>query len=184
MTRKEQNCVAESNILAEPPFAPARRNAAVALLPLRSIAGIAAFKDCLTPLQQALGALPGPNRQVLHQNILYLWAGPESWLAIAEDDPDFDLKLASRCSGLAAVTDQSDGRALLQIKGPNVRDALAKLLPIDLHPSAFPPDATALTLAAHIPVQIWQSADDVFELACFRSYAETLYEALSEAVLF
>jgi len=184
MTRKEQNCVAEWNLLAEPAFTLARQNAAVALLPQRSIAGIAAFKDCLGPLQDALGVLPGPNRQARHDDILYLWAGPESWLAIAEDDPDFDLNLAKRCSGLAAVTDQSDGRAILQIKGPHVRDALAKLLPIDLHPSVFPQDATALTLAAHIPVQIWQSAVDVFELACFRSYAETLYEALSEAVLF
>ncbi len=176
--------MAEMELLAEPPFAPAERNAAVVLLPQRSIAGIAAFEDCLVPLQAALGALPGPNRQARHDDILYLWAGPETWLAIAEDDPDFDLKLAKRCNGLAAVTDQSDGRVILQIKGATVRDALAKLLPIDLHPSVFPQDATALTLAAHIPVQIWQSAGEVFELACFRSYAETLYEALSEAVLF
>ncbi len=174
--------MAEMELSAEPPFAPAPHNQAVALLPQRSIAGIAAFENCLVPLQAALGVLPGPNCQLRNDNILYLWAGPESWLAIgAEDDPDFDLALANRCTGLAAVTDQSDGRVILQIKGRNVRDSLAKLLPIDLHPSVFPPDATALTLAAHIPVQIWQTAENIFELACFRSYAETLYEALVEA---
>ena len=174
----------ELRLLAEPPFTPARQNAAVALLPQRSIAGIAAFKDCFIPLQDALGVLlPGPNRQVRHNNILYLWVGPETWLAIADDDPDFDLRLAKRCNGLAAVMDQSDGRTILQVKGPNVRGSLAKLLPIDLHPSAFPPDATALTLAGHIPIQIWAAEEDGFELACFRSYAETLYEALREAVL-
>jgi sarcosine oxidase subunit gamma len=185
MTRKAQNCVAELELSAAPAFTPAGQNVAVALLPQRSITGIAAFQDCFTALQDALGVLlPGPNRQARHDNILYLWAGPETWLAISEDDPDFDLNLAKRCNGLAAVTDQSDGRVIVQIKGPNVREALAKLLPIDLHRSVFPPDATALTLAAHIPVQIWQSAEDVFELACFRSYAETLYEALMQAVLF
>ncbi len=177
--------MAELELLAAPAFTPARQNAAVALLPQRSIAGIAAFRDCQIPLQDALGVLPGPNRQARHDKILYLWAGPESWVAIAaEDDPNFDRKLARLCNGLAAVTDHSDGRAILQIKGPGIREALAKLLPIDLHPSVFPPDATALTLAAHIPVQIWQSAEDVFELACFRSYAETLYEALVEASRF
>jgi methylglutamate dehydrogenase subunit D len=182
MTRKESNCVVETQLLAEPPFAP-RDNAAVMLLPQRSIASIAAFEHCLSPLQDALGlALPGPGRQAHHDDILYLWTGPENWLAIsAEDDPDFDLKLAKRCNGLAAITDQSDGRSILQIAGPLVRNALAKLLPIDLHPSAFPTNATALTLAGHIPVQIWQSAEDAFALACFRSYAETLYEALIEA---
>jgi heterotetrameric sarcosine oxidase gamma subunit len=183
MTRKESNCVAELELLAEPAFAPAQGNAAVTPPPQRSIASIAVFEDCLIPLQDALGVtLPGRGGQARKDNILYLWSGPENWLAVAaEDDPDFDLELANRCNGLAAVTDQSDGRTILQIKGPAVRDALAKLLPIDLHPSAFPPDATALTLAANIPVQIWQSAEDVFELACFRSYAETLYEALVEA---
>jgi heterotetrameric sarcosine oxidase gamma subunit len=68
----------------------------------------------------------------------------------------------------------------LRICGPGTREALAKLIPIDLHPSAFPPDATALTLAGHISVQIWNTPNG-FELSCFRSYTETLYEALIEA---
>jgi sarcosine oxidase subunit gamma len=189
MTRKAKNCVAERGLTAEPAFAPAPAapgNAVIVLKPQRSIAGIAVFEDCLFPLQDGLGLLlPGPGRQARKDDILYLWAGPENWLAVAaEDDPEFDRKLAKLCTRLAAVTDQSDGRAILQIKSPTVRDTLAKLVPIDLHPSVFQPDATALTLAAHIPVQIWQAAEDAFELACFRSYAETLYEALVEASRF
>jgi heterotetrameric sarcosine oxidase gamma subunit len=150
-----------------------------------SIASIAAFKDCLAPLRQTLGPLPAANRQAEIDGVLYLWAGPESWLAVAgSDTPDFDIHLATRCNGLAAVTNQSDGRAIFQIAGPEVRDRLAKLLPIDLHPSAFPTDATAMTLAGHISVQIWRNGENSFKLACFRSFSETLYEALSEAVLF
>lgn len=176
----------EIGLLAEPPFAPAHGVQAVVLPPQRSIAGIALFNEQLAELQDALGViLPGPGKQLRHHHILYLWSGPENWLAVApEDDPDFDLKLVQSCAGLAAVTDQSDGRTILQINGPNARDALAKLIPIDLHPSTFPPDATALTLAGHIPIQIWAAEEDGFELVCFRSYAETLYEALTEAVLF
>jgi sarcosine oxidase subunit gamma len=67
------------------------------------------------------------------------------------------------------------------VRGPAARDALAKLLPIDLHRAGFAEDATALTLAGHIGVQIWRSGEDRFELACFRSYAEALYGALREA---
>jgi heterotetrameric sarcosine oxidase gamma subunit len=172
-------------LIAAPPFAaaPTKQGNAVVTLPAqRSIARIAAFKESLAPLQTALGlTLPGPGRQAYHNAVLYLWAGPENWLAVADsDDPDFDIKLAQICNGLAAVTDQSDGRVIIRISGPASREALAKLIPIDLHPSAFPPDATALTLAGHISVQIWNSTDG-FELACFRSYAETLYEALVEA---
>jgi len=178
--------VAEMELRAAPPFALIQTqvgNAAVALAEHRSIVSIAAFAECLAPLQVAPGVtLPGPNRQTYHDGILYLWAGAENWLALADTaDPDFDLRMAQNCNTLAAVTDQSDGRTILRISGPAARDALAKLVPIDLHPSAFPPDATAMTLAAHISVQIWHSPPDGFELACFRSYAETLYEALIEA---
>jgi len=177
--------VVETELLAIRAFAPAGStpgNAAITLQPQRSIARIAAFKDSLPPLQSALGlTLPGPNQQARHKATLYLWSGPENWLALADrDDPNFDLKLAQTCSGLAAITDQSDGRTILQISGPAAHTTLAKLIPIDLHPSAFPPDATALTLAGHIAIQIWPCTDG-FELACFRSYAETLYEALIEA---
>jgi heterotetrameric sarcosine oxidase gamma subunit len=175
-------------LLAALPFMSASGqagNAVISLAAPRSIAGIAAFKGNLAALQTALDtALPPPGKQLRHGAVLYLWAGPESWLAIADAaDPNFDLTLAQSCNGLAAVTDQSDGRSILQIAGPAAREALAKLVPIDLHPSAFPPDATALTLAGHIPIQIWHSTAG-FELACFRSYAETLYEALIEASRF
>jgi sarcosine oxidase subunit gamma len=171
---------------AAPPFTPIQApigNAIVALAEHRSIVSIAAFAECLAPLQAALGvALPGPNRQTEHDGILYLWAGPETWLALADAaDPDFDLRMAQHCTTLAVVTDQSDGRAILRISGPAARNVLAKLVPIDLHPAAFPPNATALTLAGHIPVQIWHKAPDGFELACFRSYAQALYEVLIQA---
>jgi heterotetrameric sarcosine oxidase gamma subunit len=177
--------VVETSLLAAPPFAAAPTrpgNAFVTLLPPRSIARIAAFKDSLAPLQNALGlTLPAPAKQTYHNAVLYLWSGPGAWLAIAADDnPDFDTQLTQICNGLAAVTDQSDGRTILRICGPGTREALAKLIPIDLHPSAFPPDATALTLAGHISVQIWNTPNG-FELSCFRSYTETLYEALIEA---
>jgi sarcosine oxidase subunit gamma len=186
MIRKESNYVVEMELLAAPPFPPTKTqvgNAVVALAEHRSIVNIAAFADCLAPLQEALGlTLPGPNRQTHHDGIRYLWAGPECWLAVADAaGPDFDLRMAQSCNTLAAVTDQSDGRTILHVSGSAARDVLAKLVPIDLHPAAFPPDATALTLAGHIPVQIWHSPPDGFELACFRSYAETLYEALIEA---
>ncbi len=176
----------EMELRAAPPFVPAKTpvgNAVVALAEHRGIVSIAAFAECLAPLQDALGlVLPGPNRQTHHDGIRYLWAGPETWLALADAaGPDFDLRMAQNCSTLAAVTDQSDGRTILRVSGPAARDVLAKLVPIDLHPSAFPPDATAMTLAAHIPVQIWHSPPEDFELACFRSFAETLYEALIEA---
>jgi sarcosine oxidase subunit gamma len=157
-------------------------DAMVAFAPQRSLANIALYGG-LKPLLDALGAtLPLPGRQMRTEGVLYLWSGPASWLAICErDDPDFATGLANRLNSVAAVTDQSDGRTILRISGPASRDALAKLLPIDLHQTVFSLDETALTLAGHINVQIWRTGEDSFELACFRSFAACLFDSLREA---
>jgi sarcosine oxidase subunit gamma len=174
--------MAELVLLAVPAF-DAQGDAMVQLAPQRSLASIALYGDEVEPLRDALGGtLPLPGRMLRIRDITYLWAGPASWLALADSDhPDFSPQLAQRLAGLAAVADQSDGRVILRVQGVATRNALAKLLPIDLHPSVFAEDATALTLAGHINVQIWRSGGDAFELACFRSFAAALYDSLREA---
>jgi heterotetrameric sarcosine oxidase gamma subunit len=173
-------------LLAAPAFIPEispQGEAIVALAPARSMASIALYGDDLKPILDLLGgALPLPGRQCLANGVRYLWSGPASWLALAEgDDPDFSLTLVQQLAGKAAVTDQSDGRVIMRVHGPKSRDVLAKLLPIDLHASVFAADATALTLAGHINVQIWRSGENGFELACFRSFAAALFEVLQAA---
>jgi sarcosine oxidase subunit gamma len=153
----------------------------VKLAPPRSIVSIAAFAGTLPQLQSALGVvLPKTPRRVSADGVTYLWAGPQSWLAIS-DDPALASRLAAILQNLAAVTDQSDGRVTLSVSGRYAREILARLAPIDLYPSVFPADATALTLAGHISVQIWQDEAGDFQLACFRSFAEALYHSLAEA---
>jgi heterotetrameric sarcosine oxidase gamma subunit len=150
-------------------------------LPHRAIVSLSAFHGKTPKLQQVLGVeLPTAPRRVTHENTTYLWSGPESWLAISEH-PDLLENVTTAAHDLAAVTDQSDGRFLFRITGPHIRSILAKLVPIDLHPGSFPPDATALTLADYIGIQLWREDDGAFVLACFRSYAGALHHALVEA---
>ncbi len=86
---------------------------------------------------------------------------------------------ASSLGSLASISDQSDSRMVLRLSGARVRDALAKALPIDLHPRAFGPGRAAVTQAAHIGVVIWQrDAAPSFDLAVARSYAGSLVEWL------
>jgi heterotetrameric sarcosine oxidase gamma subunit len=150
-------------------------------LPHRTIVSLSVFRGKTRELEQALGVeLPATSRRVTHENTTYLWSGPESWLAIS-DNPIFPENFSTAVRKLAAVTDQSDGRSLFRVTGPHIRSILAKLVPIDLHPEIFPLDATALTLADHVGIQLWQEDDGAFVLACFRSYAGALHHALVEA---
>jgi heterotetrameric sarcosine oxidase gamma subunit len=135
---------------------------AITPLPPRRICSLASPREGLT--------LPTAGKR--RGNII--WNGPNAWLVLDEDA----VALATRTGG--AVAEQSDGLFLFAISGPQAREILKRLVPIDLRETAFAPDAAAITHAAHIGVRIWREGD-AFILACFRSFASSLHHALAEA---
>jgi sarcosine oxidase subunit gamma len=142
----------------------------------KNIISIAAYDGHVQALEAALGvALPRTPRSVSAAGATYIWSGPGAWLVLADDT----AAIAALAAPFAAVTEQSDGRAVFRLSGAQARETLQKLLPVDLHESSFPPDGTALTIAAHIGVQLWRD-HGAWYIACFRSYAEALYHALTE----
>ncbi len=114
----------------------------------------------------------------------FIWAGPERWLVAAPDHAPEALvaSLRAGADGSAAVCDQSDGWVLLRVSGRFARDALAKGIPVDLHPSAFAPGSTAVTRAASIGCQIWQVDDaPTYDIAVPRSFAASFRRWLDGA---
>lgn len=111
-----------------------------------------------------------------------VWAGPGQWLLIAEERTGFADALAP-LSGVAAISDQSSGRAALRLSGPRIRDCLAKGCMLDLHPAAFPVGMAALTSIAHIGIHLWRAEDGpegaVFEIMVARSFAGSFWSWLS-----
>lgn len=110
--------------------------------------------------------------------------GPGTWLATQEGATTGWLSaLRTELGDLAAISDQSDGLAVLRLTGPAVRDELAKLVFIDLHPAAFDVGHVACTVAAHVGVTLWRLQDGAngatFELAVPRSYSASFRHALS-----
>ena len=110
-----------------------------------------------------------------------LWSGPGRWLLLAEAEASGKLRaaIAAAVGDIATIVDQSDARLQIGLTGPRVRDALAKLVTIDLHPDVFPVGTAAMTGIAHIPVHLWRLADadgsPRFEFAGPRSYATSLW---------
>jgi sarcosine oxidase subunit gamma len=142
-------------------------------------------RDALAAALKPLGlALPATPRAVFANGHSLIWAGPEQWLLVAETRAGF-AELLRGLGAVAAVSDQSDGRATLRLSGPKIRDALAKGCMIDLHPAAFPVGAAALTSIAYMGVQLWRLPDDaetgepVFEIMTARSMAGSFWSWLS-----
>lgn len=84
--------------------------------------------------------------------------------------------------GLAAVTDQSDAWAVVQLKGAGASDVLARLVPVDMRPQSFAPGHTVRTLLGHMTVSITRLDDTTLQIMAFRSMAKTLVHELITAM--
>lgn len=126
-------------------------------------------------------ALPNQTRLVTGYGMSFLGTGPGQWLALgAAGDPPIEAQIAAALGDTASAFDQSDSRVMLELRGPRVRDVLAKGVSVDLHPTAFAPGHVAATTVSHLAVQLWQTdTAPVYRLLGVRSYFESLWHWLA-----
>jgi len=158
-----------------------RRNFELAIVMVR--AGKQA--DLLVRSLERFGlSLPTIPRREFRGPLSFAWAGPGKWLAMLESacGTGFESGLREGFAGFASVTNQSDGRNIIRVRGAKARDALAKGVPLDLDPRSFRVGDTALTVVANINVHFWQIDESpTYEFAVFRSFAVAFHEWLLEA---
>jgi heterotetrameric sarcosine oxidase gamma subunit len=88
--------------------------------------------------------------------------------------------LAKQLTGHAAITEQSDSKAVIRISGTRAREVLAKGCSLDLHPRVFKPGDAATTPIALIDCQLWQIDDaPSYDLAVPSSFAESFWSWLT-----
>lgn len=140
----------------------------------------AAVRDAL---HAALGVAPPEGmRAAFGEAIAIAAAERGAWIVADRRGDDIARRCRDAVAGRAAVVEQSDGRALLRLRGPRVAQTLAKGLEIDLHPRAFPAGSVALTALSHLPVQVWKRDEaPVFELLVPRPAAADIWHWLQEA---
>ncbi len=144
------------------------------------ISAIAPFKGKTTAVNKALSAsfgvrLPAVGRRVEKDAVACLWFDHSHAMLIG-------AKVDESLSSLAAVTDQSDGWAVLNIAGDHVLDVLARLVPMDLRTSAFGTGSTARTMLQHIPISLSRLNADTFQIIAMRSMARSVVHELDLAM--
>ncbi len=156
----------------------------------RCIAGIGAFRD-RAALQAALSAefgteVPTNSAFVLVGGVMISCLSPLHYLASADRGADLPARLSRSLAGVAAITDQSDQWEIFIIAGKQVREVLARMVPIDVDPAVFRIGHLALTRGAHRNVRLWRVGESTYELAVTRSYAAGFrhFLAREEDVLF
>lgn len=143
-------------------------------------------------VRQATGLeLPSPaNTVTTTGDLAALWLGPDEWLivgpredATAGREPALVGTLRAALAGQhAAVTDVSEARTIITLRGPRARDLLAKGTPIDLHPRVFGPSSCAQTALAAANVILRQLDDrPAYEIHVLKSFADYLWTWLERA---
>jgi methylglutamate dehydrogenase subunit D len=151
------------------------------------LATVAARKGSAPALKEAVAAAYGvelPESSAVAQGpaVNFVGYGPGQWLAVSESLANEALArdLSAKLRGLASISDQSGGRTVLRVSGPRARDVLAKGLPIDLDPRAFPLGSAATSVISLMGVQLWQ-VDDTrsYDVAIFRSLSQSFWRWLT-----
>jgi heterotetrameric sarcosine oxidase gamma subunit len=143
------------------------------------ITSIAPFPGRMAQLNAALAplglAFPPPNTQSINGDTRLLWTGRDQAFLIGATAPN-------ALTEYAALTDQTDGWAILTLQGPAATDALMRPVPLDLRASAFPVGRTARAPLNHMQAILTRTGPDAFEVLVFRSMARTAWAELAEAL--
>ena len=120
-------------------------------------------------------AAPGVGRMSGKRGARALWFGQRMILLMG---PAPDAGLAE----FAALSDQSDGWAVLHLEGQGAGDVLARMTPLDLRLTQFKRGHTARSECAHMAASITRLGDDAFQIMVFRSMAATLVHEVKTAM--
>ena len=131
-------------------------------------------------LQMGVGCgLPSVGGSSAHEGATLQWFGKETVMCLGVHVPE-------TVADYAAVTDQSDAWAVVQLSGAgsgaDVEAVLARLVPVDLRLPGFGVGAACRTLLQHMNVGILRIAEDSFQIMVFRSMAKTLVHDLEQAM--
>jgi len=75
----------------------------------------------------------------------------------------------------------SAARSVVRVSGPHAREVMAKLAPVDLAPTEFTSGMFRRTRLAQVPAAFWMRDDETFQIICFRSVAQYVFDVLKVA---
>ncbi|MFK7881342.1 sarcosine oxidase subunit gamma [Roseobacter sp.] len=149
------------------------------MITLRGDVSSEAVKDAAKAVAQV--EMPGRGEAHCENNRGILWMSPDELLVLCPYETALSsLEVMTKKLGkaYALAVNVSDARASFQVSGPFGREVLAKLCPVDLSPQAFKPGMCRRTRLAQVAAAFWMPAPDKFQIICFRSQAQYVFDVL------
>ena len=112
------------------------------------------------------------------------WISPDELLVMchyAEVPSALEKITKTLGSAHGLAVNVSDARAVFQVRGSRAREVMAKLAPVDLSPDEFTPGMFRRTRLAQVPAAFWMRDAETFQVICFRSVAQYVFDLLKVA---
>jgi sarcosine oxidase subunit gamma len=121
-------------------------------------------------------AAPGPGRSATGAGGTLLRTEPLKWLLISEAD----IPAPAHDEADGTVVELSHARTVIHVAGPKALDLMARMVPLDLRPQAFPEGAVASTGMHQIGVTVL-ARDGGYDILALRSFGLAAWEILIES---
>lgn len=145
-------------------------------VPISLLHQIAAWPDTVEAVgaraARVVGAdtASGPGSVVVGPQGAQLRIEPLKWWLYGVAAPDIEPEEG-------ATLDLSHARTQIRATGPQVRECLNRLVPLDLREESFPVDSAAATAMHHVGITLWRSREG-YDLFLPRGFAVSLWEVL------
>lgn len=156
------------------------------MITLRGDLGASAMAEAV---RDAVGtAVPG-RREIVHEGASSVaWMSPDELLVMTEYArvPEALAAIGAALKGAHHLAvDVSDARAMFEVTGKPgaVREAIAKLCPVDMGHDAFAPGQIRRTRMGQVAAAFWMVDEGTIRVVCFRSVAEYVFGLLRDAGL-
>ena len=139
-------------------------------------------KNCVSSFNKILGTMlpTKTNTYSKNEKIKVIWLGPDEWLIVSDDDAF--MKLQNKLEDLeVSVTDVSENRTIIRIRGREAYILLSKFLVLDLEKNLSTDSSCAQTLFVKVPVLLVRNHyDGTPEIDIFtnRSHANYIYNLI------
>ena len=141
-------------------------------------------KDCVSSCSEILGTMLPAKANTYSANAInkkVIWLGPDEWLIVSDDDNAF-LKLLNKTRNLETnVTDVSENRTIIRIRGKYIYVLLSKFLVLDLEKNLSTNSSCAQTLFVKVPVLLVRNHHDgtpEIDIFANRSHANYIYNLI------
>ncbi len=147
-----------------------------------TVRGDLASKAMAAAVKAATGAAVPATRKIEKGDTgAVAWMSPDELLVITSYegvDSAIEAMKASLQGEHSMVVNVSDARAVFKVSG-SAEDVMAKLAPVDFSTEAFQPGEFRRSRLAQVAAAMWKNDDGSFELVCFRSTAQYVFDLLS-----